>query len=69
MVPGFADDAYTCQWYKPCIYKVFLKCRFDGQFLFSIIMAFPGPSFNIRLSSIIALDYSIDLPTGILVNP
>jgi hypothetical protein len=44
----------------PCIFKVFLKCRFDGQFLFSII-----PSFNIRLSSIFALDYSIDLP----INP
>ncbi len=44
----------------PCIYNVFLKCRFDGQFHFSII-----PSFNIRLSSIIALDYSIDLP----INP
>ncbi len=40
--------AYT--WYMPCIYKVFLKCRFDGQFLFSII-----PSFNIRLLWITAL--------------
>jgi hypothetical protein len=52
--------AYT--WYMPChgIFKIFLKCRFDGQFLFSII-----PSFTIRLSSIIALDYSIDLP----INP
>ncbi len=50
----------------PCIYnlKVFLKCRFDGQFHFSII---PSVNLNIRLSSIIAsaLDYSIDVP----INP
>ena len=52
--------AYT--WYMSCIYKVFLICSFAGQFLFPIISC-----FNIRLSSTMALVYSIEL--HIIWNP